>query len=33
MTRGDADNINSDNIRDMNYFKEYDRNEILDDEL
>jgi hypothetical protein len=33
MTRGDADSINSDNVRDENYFKKYDRNDILDTEL
>ena len=33
MTRGDSYNINSENIRDMNYFHSYDKNEVLDDEL
>jgi hypothetical protein len=33
MTRSDAVSINSDNVRDENYFKKYDRNDILDTEL
>jgi len=33
MTRGDADNASSDNVRNMNYFKRYDYNEINDETL
>ena len=33
MTRGAADSISSDNVRDENYFKKYDRNDIIDTEL
>jgi hypothetical protein len=33
MTRGACDSINSDNVRDENYFKKYDNNDIIDTEL
>lgn len=33
INRGDADNVNTDNIRDMNYFKKYDYNEFIDETL
>jgi hypothetical protein len=33
MTRGDCHNKNSDKVRDENYFKKYDTNDILDVEL
>ncbi len=33
MTRGDVLTENSEYVRDLNYFKGYDRNDLLDDEL
>lgn len=33
MTRGDATNVNTENIRDMNYFKKYDENKTFKDTL
>ena len=33
ITRGDANNSKTDNFRDMNYFKEYDHRELLDERL
>lgn len=33
MTRGDATENKKNNMRDMNYFKKHDNNELLDDEL
>jgi GR25 family glycosyltransferase involved in LPS biosynthesis len=33
MKRGDVSTIHSENIRDMNYFYNYDQNDVLDDEL
>lgn len=33
MTRGDATTIKFDSVRDENYFKKYDTNEVIDDEL
>ena len=33
MTRGAADCKNSENVRDMNYFKKYDYNDVNDETL
>ena len=33
MTRGDVSTVKKNNMRDMNYFKRHDNNELLDDEL